>query len=131
MGWAIISSFIPPSLYSISSMEGSPISTVTASTVSSLIESLSNFMPDNVSNEISLFAVSPYSYKYLPIQRLAFPHIRASEPSALNIRILKSAIFDLSIRTNPSLPIPVCGLLQMIDFSSGFAIGYLVLSTYM
>lgn len=64
-------------------------------------------MPDNVSSWMSVLLVRPSSYKYLPMQRLAFPHMRASEPSALNIRILKSAWSEGQIRTSPSEPIPV------------------------
>ena len=46
-------------------------------------------------------------YAYLPTQRLPFPHIIASEPSALKIRMLKSALSELPINISPSLPIPV------------------------
>jgi len=48
--------------------------------------------PEKKAIEWSKFhTVNPYSYTYLPTQRLPLPHIIASEPSALNIRILKSA----------------------------------------
>jgi hypothetical protein len=41
------------------------------------------------------------------MQRDAFPHIMASEPSALKMRILKSATDDEPIKTKPSDPMPV------------------------
>ena len=75
--------------------------------------------------------VSLLSYTYLPIQRDAFPHIMASEPSALKIRMLKSAIFDEPIRTSPSEPIPVWGALNLMASSSGFRTGKAIVFTYM
>ena len=86
---------------------GLPISTVTVLTV---FPSTCNFrilIPDSVSKVISVLSVNPYSYTYLPTQRLPLPHIIASEPSALKIRILKSALSETPINISPSLPIPV------------------------
>ena len=68
---------------------------------------LAMLIPERVSSVITSLSVNPFSYTYLPMQREAFPHIMASEPSALNIRILKSAFSDTPISTRPSAPIPV------------------------
>ena len=54
------------------------------------------------------------------MQRLALPHILASEPSALKMRMLKSALPDEPISTSPSLPMPVWGRLHATASSSGF-----------
>ena len=56
-------------------------------------------IPESVSSVMVVFVVNPYSNRYFPIQRLAFPHIMASEPSALKMRMLKSALSDVSINT--------------------------------
>ena len=57
------------------------------------------------------------------MHRLALPHILASEPSALKMRMLKSALSERPISTRPSLPIPVCGALHFFESFSGFSIG--------
>ena len=49
------------------------------------------------------------------MQRVAFPHIIPSEPSALNIRIRKSALSDGIISTIPSAPTPVWRSLSLLD----------------
>ena len=102
---------------------GLPISTVTAVTVFPSTWSFRILIPDSVSRVISVLSVKPYSYTYLPTQRLPLPHIIASEPSALKIRILKSALSEFPINISPSLPIPVWNLLHSIAFFSGAAIG--------
>ena len=103
---------------------GRPISTVTVFTFPSSTWSFSILMPDRVSRVTAVWEVRPYSYKYLPMQRLALPHILASEPSALKMRILKSALFELPMSTRPSLPIPVCGALHSTESFSGLSMGY-------
>ena len=66
------------------------------------------------------------------MHRDAFPHIIASEPSALNILIEKSASgsFASPINTRPSLPMPVCGALQTIEAFEGSGILYNNVLTY-
>ena len=66
------------------------------------------------------------------MQREALPHIMASDPSALNILIEKSAsgILALSINTKPSLPMPVCGALHAMDAFVGSGILYNNVFTY-
>ena len=60
------------------------------------------------------------------MQREALPHIMASLPSALKIRIEKSAsgTGDSPINTSPSLPIPLWRLLQAIAALLGSGILY-------
>ena len=55
-----------------------------------------------------LFRVSPWSYAYLATQRTPLPHISASLPSALNMRIRTSATSEGRIRISPSPPMPKC-----------------------
>ena len=50
--------------------------------------------------------VRPRSQTYLAKQRMALPHISASEPSGLNIRIWNGASRPGSIRITPSPPTP-------------------------
>ena len=88
------------------------MSTVTLSTERLLADrvSIRVFTPDSVSSRMAVLVVRPRSYRYLPIHRLALPHIMASEPSALKMRMEKSApliIDGWPISTSPSLPIPV------------------------
>ena len=100
------------------------MSTVTESTFSPCKCKYKVFIPERVSKAISFLSVSPYSYTYLPTQRLALPHIMASEPSALKMRMLKSPVSEGPIRTSPSLPMPVCGLLHSFANASGCETGY-------
>ena len=65
-------------------------------------------MPLSVSIFSSVFFVFPKSYRYFPTQRMAFPHILPSLPSALNIRIFASAVSLGQMSTTPSPPIPKC-----------------------
>ena len=55
------------------------------------------------------------------MHREALPHIIASEPSALKMRMEKSAsgIGLLSMSTNPSLPMPLWRLLQAMAAVDG------------
>ena len=66
-------------------------------------------MPDSVSRRISVFVVRPFPKRYFPIHLEALPHIMASLPSALKMRMVKSAsgIELLPIKTNPSDPMPL------------------------
>lgn len=62
----------------------------------------------------------------------ALPHIMASEPSALKMRIEKSAplvIEGLPMSTNPSLPMPVCGALHLMAAALGSGMLYNKVST--
>ena len=76
-------------------------------------------MPAPVSTDISVLSVSLWSYTYFATQRMPFPHISASEPSALYILILKSALSDGPIVISPSEPIPKCLSLTYIDTLAG------------
>ena len=58
------------------------------------------------------------------MHREALPHIRPSEPSALNILILKSAISEGRISTRPSPPTPVCLSLVKIDVVVAYAVHF-------
>ena len=87
---------------------GAPIPTVTETVLPPAIRNDKCLIPDNVSISSSHLSVNPRSNTYLPTQRTALPHILPSEPSALNIRILKSAISERQISTIPSPPTPVC-----------------------
>ena len=63
---------------------------------------------------------------------LALPHIIASEPSALKMRIEKSASASFCARlinTKPSLPMPKCGVLHRCAANSGLGITYFCKST--
>ena len=59
---------------------------------------------------------------------MPFPHISASEPSALNILILKSATDEGQIRMMPSLPIPVCLSESLTETLAGLISSFLVQS---
>src|SRR5438132_1499293 len=50
----------------------------------------------------------PWSYTYLATQRMPLPHISASLPSALNMRMRASALSDGQMRIKPSEPTPQC-----------------------
>ena len=81
------SSGITPVYCSLTSKAGANISTVTLSTFPAFKCRLRIFTPESVSNLIVVLSVIPFSYRYLAMHRLALPHIIASEPSALKIRI--------------------------------------------
>ena len=83
-----------------------PMSTLTRSAVRSCGYSHSRRGPAAVSIVSSVFFVSPRSNTYLPTQRIPLPHISPSLPSALKIRIRKSAFLDGRIRMIPSAPAP-------------------------
>ena len=62
---------------------------------------------------------------------MAFPHISASVPSGLNIRILKSATTLGHIRTIPSLPIAKCLLdTNLANSFKSFGNSWLIASIY-
>ncbi|OQA14188.1 MAG: hypothetical protein BWY62_01113 [Firmicutes bacterium ADurb.Bin356] len=88
---------------------GLPMFTRTASTLplSSKMSS-GRIGPESVSISNVFALVSPASYKYFAKTRIPFPHISASEPSALKIRILNAAVFEGSSTSRPSAPTPVC-----------------------
>ena len=64
----------------------------------------------------------PLSYRYLPTQRMALPHILPSLPSRLNIRIFASATSEGQISTAPSPPMPLCRSASRMDSPSGLSI---------
>ena len=68
------------------------------------MRSVSVFTPESVSTVMTVFLTARLSHRYFPTQRIAFPHIFPSLPSALNIRIAASAFCDGHIRTMPSAP---------------------------
>ena len=65
------------------------------------------------------------------MQRDALPHIIASEPSALKMRMEKSAsgTGDAPISTSPSEPIPLWRSLQRMAAFEGFCMGYCMVLT--
>ena len=68
---------------------GVPMSTVTRSVMPAPSRwRRSVLTPESVSRRISVRSVRPRSWRYLPMQREAFPHIMASEPSALKMRMV-------------------------------------------
>ena len=75
--------------------------------------------PPLVSMVSSVLSVSPRSYTYLPTQRMPLPHMPASLPSELKIRMPKSAVSLGSMRIRPSLPQPKWGLLITMARRSG------------
>ena len=95
---------------------GSPISTLAVSIFPFFAVITSVFIPASVSTVMVSFFVSPLSYTNFPTHLIPFPHISASEPSWLNICILKSAFSDGHIKINPSEPIPKC--LSLTNFAS-------------
>ena len=105
-----------------SSNAGQSISTVTLSTVSFSTCSHRVFTPDLVSNLITFLLVSCRSWRYFAMHLLAFPHIMASDPSALKMRMEKSASgTGLSpMSTRPSAPTPLCLSLHLTAASEGF-----------
>ena len=68
------------------------------------MRSVSVFTPESVSTVSVVSITARLSHRYFPTQRIAFPHIFPSLPSALNIRIAASAFCDGHIRTIPSAP---------------------------
>ena len=95
--------------------------------------SSSTLMPEAVSSLTRVWRVKPRSYTYLPMQRLALPHIIPSDPSALKMRMEKSAsgLGERPMSTRPSLPMPMCGRLQAMAAASGSAMAYSAVSTKM
>lgn len=69
----------------------SPIFTVAYATSPQTVCKSSVRIPERVSTVRCFLSVYPLSKTYLPTQRMPLPHILASLPSALKIRILKSA----------------------------------------
>ena len=67
-------------------------------------------MPAKVSTVNSSLSIILRSYAYFAKQRIPFPHISASLPSELIIRMRTSAISEGITITSPSAPIPVCRL---------------------
>ena len=108
------------------------MSTVTLLTVpSGLMASSSTLMPDAVSRRTRVWSVRPRSYTYLPMQRLALPHISPSEPSALKMRMVKSAsgVSARPMSTRPSLPMPMWERLQAMDAAWGSGMAHCAVST--
>ena len=67
----------------------------------------------------------------MPTQREALPHIIASEPSALNMRMEKSAsgVDGAPISTSPSPPMPLWRSLHRRAVSSGWGMSYSMVFT--
>ena len=83
--------------------------TVTRRTLASATSRSSERVPRPVWTRIGLARVRPWSKAYLATHRMPLPHISASLPSALNIRMRTSAAVPGSggtIRISPSAPIP-------------------------
>ncbi len=87
---------------------GTPIPTAAPAAAPSRMSRDSSRSPAPVSTARCRLFVSPLSYTYLPKQRMPLPHMAPSEPSALNIRILKSARWDGHTQMMPSPPTPKC-----------------------
>ena len=98
---------------------GSPILTFAHTTVSPSHEGVTSRSPARVSTrtgEVSLGTMPRVSAKPTR-QRMPFPHISASDPSALNILMRRSAWSDSSARIRPSAPIPVWRSLSLADIA--------------
>src|SRR3989338_11259893 len=85
---------------------GFPMFTLALDTFPFIVKSWIVLTPARVSTVSGFFWVILWSYTYFATQRIPFPHICASLPSALKIRILQSAAFDGMIRISPSDPTP-------------------------
>ena len=83
-----------------------PMSTATRLTAPFSIRSVSSFTPDRVFTVMCSFRTTPLSYRYLPAQRIPLPHMLASLPSALKIRISQSASAHTKRKITPSAPTP-------------------------
>ena len=86
---------------------GLPISTVTCVTMPFSMVSVGFITPANVSIVKVVSLISPCSYAYLAKQRMPLPHISASLPSELMMRMRTSHVLDGTTITRPSAPIPV------------------------
>ena len=89
---------------------GSPISTVAPSIPLLPKEGCTSNTPAPVSTDITLTSgpTKPSEIAKATKQRIPLPHISPSDPSALNIRILRSAMVDGAATIRPSAPIPLC-----------------------
>ena len=67
-------------------------------------------------------AASLCSYAYFATHLHPLPHISASDPSALNMRMRTSAMSDGPTMISPSLPIPKCRSLTACDRVTGSSI---------
>ena len=107
-----------------------PMSTVTAaaSPPSSIISQY--FTPLNVSISKCFFRHSPVSYRNFATHRMPLPHIMASLPSALKMRIFPSAVSEGQTNIIPSPPTPLCRSERSILRPSGSAIVWLKQSKY-
>ena len=85
---------------------GSPMTTRTRTTCPASISRSRVRTPIPVSIRSGFFSQMPRSCTYFATQRTALPHISASLPSALNIRIRASARSDGQMSTSPSPPTP-------------------------
>ena len=91
--------------------EGLPMLMVIGSALLSAPNVISgSIIPAGVSTVNCFFSIMPLSYTYLAKQRMPFPHISASLPSELMIRIRTSATRLSTMTISPSAPIPVCRL---------------------
>ena len=91
---------------SLRSSRGGPMLTRTVLTLPLSTVSLSVLRPASVSTVISSLDTSPWSYAYLATQRMPLPHIWASLPSALNMRMRTWALSDGRMSIRPSAPMP-------------------------
>ena len=107
--WFVFANILPSGVFICLELasRGRSMSTVTSSTSSFSVCSFRTLIPESVSSVMTFFWVNLLSYTYFPIHLEALPHIMTSEPSALNMRILKSALADFPINASPSEPIPV------------------------
>lgn len=83
-------------------------------------------MPERVWRCMGFFLVTPLSWRNFATHRVPLPHIMASEPSLLKIRMEKSASGRVAapMRMSPSLPMPKCGRLHLMAAAEGAGILY-------